>query len=36
MSEEFMNRTVGSWSKFCAMTDLLEYSLSDIAEWLPR
>jgi hypothetical protein len=25
-----------SWSKFCALTDLLEFSLSDISEWLPR
>lgn len=27
---------VASWSKFAALTDLLEYSLSDIADWLPR
>ena len=25
-----------SWTKFCALADLLEYSLSDISEWLPR
>ena len=26
----------GSWVKFLALTDLLEFSLSDVAEWLPR
>lgn len=25
-----------SWTKFCALTDLLEFSLADISEWLPR
>jgi hypothetical protein len=26
----------GSWLKFVALSDLLEYSLSDIADALPR
>ena len=25
-----------SWAKFCALTDLLEFTLSDISEWLPK
>ncbi len=25
-----------SWRKFVALADLLEYSLGDIVEWLPR
>ena len=34
--EDKINKYVGSWRKFCALTDLLEYTLSDISEWLPR
>lgn len=34
--EENLSKIAGSWSKFCALTDLLEYSLSEVAEWLPR
>lgn len=26
----------GSWNKFKALTELLECSLTDIAEWLPK
>eukprot|EP00596_Hydrurales_sp_CCMP1899_P008559 CAMPEP_0119049468 /NCGR_PEP_ID=MMETSP1177-20130426/64842_1 /TAXON_ID=2985 /ORGANISM="Ochromonas sp, Strain CCMP1899" /LENGTH=658 /DNA_ID=CAMNT_0007026749 /DNA_START=596 /DNA_END=2572 /DNA_ORIENTATION=- len=33
---EAVCKIVPSWSKFCALTDLLEYSLSEVAEWLPR
>ena len=29
-------KAVPSWDKFCGMTDLLVYSLSEVAEWLPR
>lgn len=25
-----------SWGKFCALGDLMEYNLSEVAEWLPR
>jgi hypothetical protein len=25
-----------SWKKFCGLTDLLNYSLSEVAEWLPK
>lgn len=35
-SDAYMSRIVPSWKKFTALTDLLEYSLSEIAEWLPR
>lgn len=31
-----LNRICPSWRKFLALTDLLEYSLSEIAEQLPR
>jgi len=31
-----VSKLVCSWKKFCALTDLLEYSLSDISEWLPK
>ena len=34
--DEAVCKIVSSWSKFCALTDLLEYSLSEVAEWLPR
>ena len=34
--EEQLSRICPSWRKFCALTDLLEYSLSEVAEWLPR
>ena len=34
--EEQLSRICPSWWKFCALTDLLEYSLSEVAEWLPR
>jgi hypothetical protein len=34
--DEAMQRVCGSWRKFQALTDLLEYSLSEVAEWLPR
>ena len=34
--DEAMGKVVPSWGKFCALTDLLEYSLSEVAEWLPR
>ena len=33
---EALQRVCGSWVKFLALTDLLEFSLSDVAEWLPR
>lgn len=26
----------GSWNKFTALTELLECSLTDISEWLPK
>ena len=29
-------RVCGSWRKFLALTDLLEYTLADVAEQLPR
>ena len=29
-------RAVASWVKFCVLTDLLGYSLSEVAEWLKR
>eukprot|EP01035_Chromulina_nebulosa_P024551 gene24551-31971_t len=32
----YIDRVVVSWSKFCSLTDLLEYTLTDIAEWLPK
>ena len=35
-SNDNMNRAVASWVKFCVLTDLLEYSLSEVAEWLKR
>ena len=31
-----LGKISASWSKFSALTDLLEYSLSEVAEWLPR
>jgi hypothetical protein len=31
-----MSRVVSSWGRFCALSDLLGYSLNDLAEWLPR
>ena len=34
--EEALARVCASWRKFLALTDLLEYSLTDVAEWLPR
>mmetsp|Transcript_21014 Transcript_21014/g.30337 ORF Transcript_21014/g.30337 Transcript_21014/m.30337 type:complete len:765 (+) Transcript_21014:80-2374(+) len=34
--DESLLTLVGSWGKFCALSDLLEFSLSEIAEWLPR
>jgi hypothetical protein len=36
VDESRLSSLVGSWGKFCALTDLLEFSLSDISEWLPR
>jgi len=34
--EEALARVCASWRKFLALTDLLEYTLTDVAEWLPR
>ena len=34
--DEGLQRVCGSWHKFQALTDLLEFSLSEVAEWLPR
>lgn len=34
--DEQLVRACGVWRKFTALTDLLEYSLADVAEWLPR
>jgi hypothetical protein len=34
--DDGLGKAAASWSKFCALTDLLEYSLSEVAEWLPR
>jgi hypothetical protein len=34
--DESLCRICASWRKFLALTDLLEYSLSEVAEWLPR
>ena len=34
--EEALARVCASWRKFLALADLLEYSLTDVAEWLPR
>ncbi len=33
---EALQTVCPSWSKFAALTDLLEFSLSDIVEWLPH
>jgi hypothetical protein len=35
-ADAYASLTLGAWSKFTALTDLLEYSLADIADWLPR
>jgi len=35
-SDEDMTKSVGGWSKFCALSDLLEYRLSEISEMLPK
>jgi hypothetical protein len=35
-SDNGMRKYSASWTKFCALTDLLEYSASEVAEWLPR
>jgi len=35
-NDDSMQRICTSWKKFLALTDLLEYSLSEVAEWLPR
>lgn len=35
-SDNDMRKYSASWTKFCALTDLLEYSASEVAEWLPR
>lgn len=34
--DESINRVCASWKKFLALTDLLEYSLNELADWLPR
>lgn len=34
--DEGLQRVCTNWRKFLALTDLLEYSLSDVAEYLPR
>lgn len=34
--DDDLQRVCGCWRKFLALTDLLEYSLSDVADWLPR
>jgi hypothetical protein len=34
--DEALQRVCGSWRKFVALADLLEFSLSDVADWLPR
>lgn len=31
-----LQRICARWSKFLGLTDLLEYNLADVAEWLPR
>jgi hypothetical protein len=35
-ADDGLQRVCGSWRKFLAITDLLECSLSDVADWLPR
>ncbi len=35
-SEDSVQGFAPSWKKFLALTELLEYSLGDVAEWLPR
>ena len=35
-SEESIVRVIPSWSKFVTLTDLLDYSISEVIEWLPR
>ena len=35
-SPEMIARLVGPWTKFLALTELLGFSMNDIAEWLPR
>ena len=35
-SDDAVSKLVASWGKFLALIDLLEYSLSDVAEWLPK
>ena len=34
--DEAMSKLSASWTKFCALTDLLEYSLSEISEMLSK
>ena len=34
--DDQLGRICPSFNKFIALTDLLEYSLSEVAEWLPR
>jgi hypothetical protein len=34
--DDALCRLVVSWKKFCALTDLLVYNLSEVAEWLPK
>lgn len=33
---EILQKNCFSWNKFVALSDLLDYSLSEVAEWLPR
>lgn len=35
-SDGAITKAVVSWSKFEVLADLLEYSLSEVAEWLPK
>lgn len=35
-SDAAVAKAAVSWTKFLALTDLLEFSLSDVAEWLPK
>lgn len=34
--DEALSSVCPTWTKFLALTDLLDYSLSEVAEWLPR
>lgn len=34
--ESNINNMIPSYNKFCVLTDLLDYSISEVMEWLPR